>query len=87
MHTLDGSVPGEPPVALGLVDGPAVIRSLGTGHLLEDRRANTAPDSIRGQPALSYPQYQHGHPASLTAGSQFSRHRVRQDCLLAIRGL
>ena len=60
VHPLDGPVPGEPAVTLGLVDDPAVVRSLGTGHLLEDRRADPAPDGIGGT--------LHSHLFSITTG-------------------
>ena len=46
MHSLDGAALGEPAVTLGLMDDPAMVRSLGTGHPLEDGRADTAPDGI-----------------------------------------
>ncbi len=46
VHSLDGAVLGEPAVTLGLVDDPAMVRSFGTGHPLEDGRADTAPDGI-----------------------------------------
>ena len=48
VHPPDGTVLGEPAVTLGLVDDLAAVRSLGTGHLLEDRGADTAPDGISG---------------------------------------
>ena len=59
MHPLDGAVPGEPAVTLGLVDDPAVIWSLRPRDPLEDGRADTAPDSIRSL---------HSHLPSITSG-------------------
>ncbi len=79
VHPPDGAVLGEPAVTLSQVDHLAMVRSLGTCHLLEDRRADTAPDGI-GRSV-------HSHLPSITAGSQLSGRQVRPGCHRVIRAL